>query len=90
MPANTLARWAKRQNNPAPSNLVDVKKKSQIEMLEELRYLILGEMGEAYHDAPLSQLATSYGILTDKQRLLSGESTDNSAMNINIRYDEND
>lgn len=86
VPRNTLVRWAKRANNPPPSELVQEKVKSHIEMLEELRVLLLQDMIANYEEAPFNHQATAYGILTDKQRLLMGESTDNNAVDMKIRY----
>ena len=85
----TLSRWANGENNPPPDKVVNSKKRDMLSEIESLQYLILGEMHNAVEDAPLNQLATSYGILTDKHRLLSGESTDNNAVKIQITYADN-
>lgn len=82
----TLGRWARGVSNPPPNKIVQSKKRDMLGELESLQYLLLGEMAEAYKDAPFNHLATAFGIITDKHRLLSGESTDNNAVQIKITY----
>lgn len=84
VPRQTLVKWARKEQNPPPPQLVQEKKRNMIELLEEMRYLLLDEAREAIPDAPLNHLLTGYGILTDKQRLLTGESTDNQAVAIRV------
>jgi hypothetical protein len=86
VPRQTLVKWAKKEQNPPPPQLVQEKRQNMIELLEDMRYMLLDEAKEAIPDAPLNHLLTGYGILTDKQRLLTGESTDNNAINVNIRH----
>jgi transposase-like protein len=86
VPRQTLMRWANEENNPAPPQLVQEKRMDMIQRLEDIRHLLLDEAEKAIPDAPLNHLLTGYGILTDKQRLLTGESTDNNAVSIKIRY----
>jgi len=84
VPRQTLVKWAKKEQNPPPPQLVQEKRRNMIELLEEMRYMLLDEAREAIPDAPLNHLLTGYGILTDKQRLLTGESTENAAHSISL------
>ena len=86
VPDRTIVRWAKKESNPPPDKVVGIKKRDMIAELEELRFLLLADMKESYQDAPFNHQATAYGILTDKQRLLEGKSTDNNAVQIKIGY----
>ena len=90
VPRRTVERWGKKEMAPPPDVIVHDKKRDMIADLEELRFLLLGHMKETYEEASFQQLATGYGILTDKQRLLTGESTDNNATEILIRYASQD
>jgi transposase-like protein len=78
MPAPTLHRWFHEKNNPAPSELVNIKKGDMANALEEVAWKLLDSMAdsEAIADAPLQQRATAYGIAIDKMRLLRGLPTE--------------
>ena len=90
VPRKTLVYWAKKQQNPPPAKLVQEKRQNMIELLEDMRYMLLDEAKEAIPEAPLNHLLTGYGILTDKQRLLTGESTDNNAVNVRFEWSDAD
>ena len=84
VPRPTLVRWAKREQNPPPDEIVHIKRQDMVQRLEYLRHLLLDEAQNAIEDAPLNHLLTGYGILTDKQRLITGQSTENQAVQINM------
>lgn len=76
VPARTLSRWAKAENNPPPAELVIDKRVDLVEMLRDEAYNALREMGEARQDASYRELATAVGIFVDKIQLLTGQATE--------------
>lgn len=90
VPDMTLSRWAKRQNNPAPNELVSEKRVELADLLRAEIRNALGAMDEARPDASYRDLATSIGIMTDKLQLLTGEPTDNNRTRIVIEYADTD
>ncbi len=68
----TISRWFNKENNPPPDRVVKEKKGELIEELESLAYQLVAAMGGAIDDAPLRELATSFGIVVDKWQLLNG------------------
>lgn len=82
VPRRTVERWGKREMSPPPDIVVHDKKRDMIADLEELRFLLLGQMKETYEEASFQQLATAFGILTDKHQLLTGNPTENHAVQI--------
>ena len=88
VPARTISRWFKRENNPPPDNVVTEKRGDILAEIEKLRFLLLGQMMVTYDDAPFNHLATAFGILTDKHQLLSGNATDRTELVTDSPADE--
>lgn len=80
VPARTISRWFNRENNPPPDNVVNEKKGDILAEIERLRFLLLGQMFETYEEAAFRELATAFGILTDKHQLLSGNATERTEL----------
>jgi transposase-like protein len=79
VPLRTLSRWFNKEQNPPPDQLVKEKRGELIERLPGLLEQLVNEMELAIKDAPLSQLATTFGIVVDKQQLLKGSPTERIA-----------
>ena len=89
VPHPTISRWFRKVQAHPPDNLVQSKKGSLIERLDEIIDQMVDELPSAIPDAGLRELTTGIGTLIDKRRLLSGESTDNNAVKIQITYADN-
>lgn len=77
VPRQTLERWAKGQNNPAPAAQVA---ETRIDLVEALRSELdstLGAMAGARSEATWFDLVRGTGILVDKIQLISGQPTGN-------------
>ena len=92
--ATTLSRWWNRRDevthHRVPSRLANEKRPELTEQIFGLLNMLADEMPGAIDGAPLSQLSTSFGILFDKYRLLTGESTSNSAIKIQVTLNADD
>lgn len=86
VPHPTISRWYRKVQAHPPDNLVQSKKVSLVARLDELIDLMVDELPSAIPDAGLRELTTGIGTLIDKRRLLTGESTDNNAVQIKITY----
>ena len=75
VPLRTLSRWFNKEQNPPPDQLVNEKKGILTDQLENLAYRLVDVMGGAIDDAPLRELATTFGIVIDKWQLLSNRPT---------------
>lgn len=88
----TLKRWdAARHEPPAKlptrQEVADSKRPDLIERLTRLLDLHIDAAEYAIQDAEdIRAIDTGIGILVDKIRLLGGESTENNAVDIRIRY----
>ncbi len=71
-----LRNWITAQQNPPPQELLQVKKADLRSLMQSEVVAILGAMPTKRGDATYSQLATAYGILFDKIRLLDGLPTE--------------
>lgn len=61
---------------------------NKVELLKGIQGKIIKAIAvKDLEDVPLQQLATSYGILVDKERLISGQSTSNMAVLVKIADD---
>lgn len=76
IPHPTLHRWIKEKNNPAPSELVQEKRKELRELLEDELRAIFQEMPSARSEAGYRDLGTVAGILFDKKQLIDGKPTE--------------
>lgn len=78
VPDSTLHRWFKEKQNPAPPELVNEKTRVLSDTMENIVWAMLGQLQETTVIAEMSgrDMATSIGILTDKMRLLRGQSTE--------------
>lgn len=85
VPHQTLSRWGRAVNNPAPPELVQEKKIDLIEMFRAEIRAALHEANEARGDASYRDLMTGIGILTDKLQLLEGKPTE--AFRVTHDYD---
>jgi len=88
VPCSTISRWFKGSSNPPPSNVVNEKRGDILAEIENLRFLLLGQMVHTYEEAPFNHLATAFGILTDKHQLLSGNATDRTEIVTDSPADE--
>ena len=93
--ARTLERWWNRKDEithvRVPSTLADNKKPELIDRLTNLLNLHIDAAEEVVHDSgDLRAIDTGIGILVDKIRLLSGESTSNTAIKIQVSIDADD
>lgn len=90
VPCATLSRWFKGKNNPPPINLVNEKRQGWRNRLDEVLDTLIDEMLGAVTDAPLREIATAFGIVADKQFLLSGQPTNRQEVTIhdNLTDDE--
>lgn len=75
VPARTISRWFNKEQNPPPDQVVNEKKGILVDQLENLAYKLVDVMGGAVDDAPLRELATTFGIVVDKWQLLSNKPT---------------
>jgi len=75
VPARTISRWFNKEQNPPPDRVVNEKKGILVDQLENLAYKLVDVMGGAVDDAPLRELATTFGIVVDKWQLLSNKPT---------------
>jgi transposase-like protein len=76
MPHQTLSRWARETQNPAPPELVQEKRFDLIEALRSEVQAALGEMKNARPEADYRALTTAVGIMVDKLQLLEGKPTE--------------
>lgn len=76
----TLARWARRERNPAPDKLVYEKAFDLKRALQDEIQAILEEMPNARPDADFRELGTVLGIAIDKLQLLEGKATERIEM----------
>lgn len=90
IPDRTLSRWARKEQNAAPDEIVTEKRVELADLLRAEIRNALGAMDEARPEASYRDLATSIGIMTDKLQLLTGEPTDNNRTRIVIEYADTD
>lgn len=79
IPAKTLRNWSKGQHlSPLASATAVIKKARLSDAIEDVLWFFLPHFEKKVPEASMGSLATAFGILTDKMRLLRGE-----AININ-------
>lgn len=76
IPHATLSRWYNGKRNPPPSEMVQIKKETIVDLLKSEIGAALKEMINARQDADYKELATAIGIMIDKMQLLDGKPTD--------------
>ena len=76
VPARTISRWFKGENNTPPDKLVSKKRVEFVDELVKLRSLVMGHAFDTYEEATFSQAVTAVAILTDKHQLLTGNATE--------------
>ena len=76
VPYQTLSRWAREINNPAPLQLVQEKRRELIEIIRDEVYAALGSANNARDDASYRDLITAAAIMVDKLQLLTGKATE--------------
>ena len=86
IPYQTLSRWARGVQNPAPHQVVHEKKVTLIDLLESEIRAIYAEMPNARSDASYRDLGTVNGILHDKLQLLTGGPTANINQQILMKW----
>jgi len=84
VPQRTLSRWFNGEQNPPPDQLVKEKKGELTERLDSLLDELVEEMRIALKGASLNQLSMAFGITFDKKVLLTGGSTSNDKLRIEI------
>ena len=84
VPYRTLSRWFNKEQNPPPDQLVREKKGTLEEQLTDLLGVFIEEMAVARKDAPLTAVATSFGITFDKLQLLRGNPTEHIEQDVNV------
>lgn len=71
-----LGRWFRREQNPAPQKLVQIKNSEIVALLKnEIRQAVV-ELALARPDADYREIGTVLGIMIDKLQLLEGEATE--------------
>jgi hypothetical protein len=88
VPAMTISRWFKKQQNPPPNELVTEKRFDLLDAIKEELAAIFVEMGSARQDADYRTLGTVAGILIDKQQLLTGKPTERIEQTDGLTDDE--
>jgi transposase-like protein len=86
IPHQTLSRWAREKQNPAPPELVQEKRKALIELLRDEAYAILGDMDTTRVDADYRTLGTVLGIVVDKLQLLDGKPTERNEQTVKVTW----
>lgn len=89
IPARTLSRWAKGQQNPPPDQLVAKKKGELVDQLGDILQKLVDEIDQAIPGASLNQLATTFGIMFDKRRLLQGQTTAEIGIGVSDEFRRN-
>lgn len=72
----TISRWFHASRNPAPNEVVTIKREDILALIKKQLNRALQEMDDAAKDADYRSLALSVGILTDKMELLEGRATE--------------
>ena len=79
IPRKTLSNWARgavhRVARPSVARLGQKKQRDLAAKCEQLAWQLAEAIPKKIKEAPLSQVATSFGIVTDKMRLLREQST---------------
>lgn len=75
VPARTLSRWARGEQNPPPDRVVKRKKVDLQKAIRAELAAIFAQMDEARADASYKDLTIAAGILIDKQQLIEGKPT---------------
>lgn len=75
VPHATLNRWFNGIRNPAPSEVVQVKKEDIVRLLMAEVYDAIKDLPNARPDADYRAIATAVGIMIDKVQLLDGAPT---------------
>ena len=91
VPVSTLRSWYIGIHNPPPTKVSTRKKLDLIEAISIELDSILDEMNIKRRDASYGQLATAFGIMTDKRQILTGGPTENINQNIKqirVVYDD--
>jgi hypothetical protein len=88
VPISTLRGWYLAISNPPPTKIRNNKRMEISDRLEGIVHDLLNHMESEFVIAEMSgqQAMTSAAIGIDKMRLLREQSTGNSAVNLNIRY----
>ena len=86
VPHQTLSRWARGVQNPAPHQLVQEKKLDLIDLIENELRAIYATMPKERDDATYRELGVVGGILHDKYQLLRGGATANVNNRIVVQY----
>ena len=71
-----LGRWFRRDSNPPPQKIVQIKMADIVEMLKNEVVAALQELPNARGDADYLDLGKVMGIMIDKLQLLQGEATE--------------
>lgn len=82
VPAMTLSRWFKGQQNPPPNQIVTEKRDDLTDMLNSELSAIFQAMNIVRDEASYRDLGTVAGILIDKKQLLTGEATSRSDVRV--------
>ena len=87
VPHQTLSRWARGVQNPAPHQMVQEKKIELIDLIENELRAIYATMPKERDHASYRELGVVGGILHDKYQLLTGGPTENVNQNIRMKWD---
>ena len=90
VPLSTIRGWFTAERNPPPAELRNEKRAELVNLIRDELHSILAAMGTTRKDASYRDLATAFGIFTDKLQLLTGEPTGNSKVRIEIEYADAD
>lgn len=92
IPRQTLQRWARGTQNPPPHELVTVKKKGLVELLDAVAFGAVSEVQRRIENnevdlVSIPQLMTAAGIAIDKHQLLTGNATERTEnTNVNVTW----
>lgn len=71
-----LGRWFRRESNPPPQKIVQIKKGDIVSMLKQQLVQAINALPDALPDADYFDIGRVVGILIDKMQLLDGEATE--------------
>jgi len=92
VPRQTLMRWVREEQNPAPPQLVQEKAADALERFEHIVLMAQQRTIDALSDPDQADEVSARDAMwiasvgVDKLRLLRGESTENNAVHVKIQY----
>jgi transposase-like protein len=84
---STLQGWFNKTSNPPPPNIRREKEIDFVAAIKSELAEVLNLLPDKRDEATYRELVTAVGILTDKMRLLDGESTENTLATVTHKFD---